>query len=203
MNDVITNPRAEAMDRGSVSHDSPADEGATYDTSEFGAHHGVPHRGASAPAAPRRKPQLALALTWWTACTLWAYFVFGELVVAAGYPEALAALGVVAGFSAAGRRVHALFDGSRAVAIAAISAALLTTASVIVVPVLLVTFLHRSHVALAGLLCAPTIALVTLWRLRRREHTEDQGEPTKLALAKVLAWLLALVFTGVALALAA
>lgn len=153
------------------------------------------------PLPPTR--QRGVALLWWITCTIWAYFAFGELVVAAGYPEALGACGVAAGFAVAGRRVNSLFDDARAVAIGATITALSSAVLGIVVPAMLVTIVGQRYVALFGLLLAIVVALLALRRLRRRERAEHQVPSHNPPMAKILVWLLVVVFTAVALTLSA
>lgn len=152
------------------------------------------------PGNPKR--QHGVALTWWTFCTIWAYFAFGELVVAAGYPEALAIVGVAGAFTVAGHRVKSLFDDAKAVAIGAAITALLSAILAIVVPALLVTLVGRRYVALLGLLLTIVVALLALRRVRKRERAEQQGASPNPSMARIIVWLLVVVFTAVALTLA-
>jgi hypothetical protein len=154
------------------------------------------------------KRRHGLAITWWTACSLWAYFAFGELVVAAGYPEALGVLCVLLGFVAAGQRVHSRFDDARAVAIGGGIVVLLSSVLAVVLPAFLLTFTRARNVALLGLTLALATALVSLRFVRRVERAErsDMAIATPAnrgALPRILAWLLSAVFTLIALALAA
>lgn len=164
---------------------------------------------AAAPVpTTRRNRRHGLAITWWTACLLWAYFAFGELVVAAGYPEVLAVLCVVLGFVAAGRRVRSRFDDARAVAIGAGVVVLMSSVLGVVAPALLLTFTPARNVALIALVLAVMAALVSLRFLRRAERTETGDRATPNAtnrgrLASILAWLLTAVLTAIAFALAA
>lgn len=152
-------------------------------------------------AASRK--QHGLACTWWTACTLWAYFVFGELVVAADYPEALAAIGVVAGVAVAGRRVSFLFDDSKAVVIGAALTSALSVVCVLVGPAVLLAVFGQRYVALLGLLLAVAVALTALRFVRRRERSSHEQTRLKPALASVVTWLLVFAFTAVTVALSA
>lgn len=201
MNDVITNPPAPLQEP--ASDDSPAGEAPAFDTSGLGAGHDGLHPGAPWPTALAPKRGRALALTWWTACALWAYFVFGELVVAAGYPEVLAATGVVAGFVAAGRRVKDSFNGAKATLVGGAITALLGSAFAIGGTAALSVLLRRRSIALVALLLAVSVAFIALWMVRRREREQPRQPNSSYPVAHVIAWLIVLVFTMVAVVLAA
>lgn len=153
------------------------------------------------PANPPR--QHGVAILWWIACTIWAYLAFGELVVAADYPEALAIVCVAGSFAIAGRRVSSLFHDAKAVAIGAAITALSSAVVAIVVPAVLVAVVGQRYVALLGLLFAIVVALLALRRLRRRERVRPQPTSANPPFAKIFVWLLVVVFTAVALTLAA
>ena len=186
MNDVLE------LDHEDSPHDNVAREGG-----------GLVRKGATEPSTPTGQSitcGLALAIIWWTACTLWAYFVFGELVVVLGYPEMLGVSGVILAFVGAGRRVHSLFPGK--VLVAAGTTLLLSAASSVLIPALLVPIVGRRYVTLAGLLAALTVALVVLSVIRARKQAARLGASNAPRLSAVLVWLVILAFTAVAVALA-
>lgn len=147
------------------------------------------------------RPQ-GLAVVWWAACALWAYFVFGELVVSAGCPEVLALLGLLAGVAAAGRRASSHFRSAGAVALGGLSAIATGAAFGLLVPALFGLIVPERNVALFGLLTSASTALVTLRAVRRRERAE-QELAAKPALPRVLAWVLTWALTTIAVLLAA
>jgi hypothetical protein len=188
----------ETATTGSEASETAATDPTAFETTAFGTAAGrvVVTRAAS----PTRKH--GLALVWWTATSVWAYFTFGELVVAAGYPEALAVIGVVAGFVLAGRRVSALFADAKAIWLGAAIAILMSAVTIVLGPAILVTFIAERGVALIGLVLSVVVALVSLRLVRRRERSQLAQTASQPALGSVVAWLLVLVFTVVAATLA-
>lgn len=201
MNDVLE------RDRNASAHDRSAPGTLATDTVTLDAGDGgnlFPNRGVTVPQSAGGTPKrgVALALTWWTACTLWAYLVFGELVVVLGYPELLAVLGVILGFVTAGRRVRSLLHGTKLL-MGAGATLLLSAVSIVLVPALLVPIVGRRYVALGGLLTVLLVALLVLSVIRTREQAARLGAPkASPRLPAIVAWLVVLAFTAVAGALA-
>lgn len=142
-----------------------------------------------------QKQQTLAATLWLASCGLWAYVTCGELVVAADFPEILAALGLVLTMVGAGRRVAPLFSSTQSLLRAAVIATLGSVAAVFVVAFALLSFGASKHGVTGLLLVSTALTGLITYRRTRTPMPLDTLPQTGARVVTAVGWLTATCLT--------
>lgn len=137
------------------------------------------------------------ATAWWAVCGLWAYVVWGVLVVTGGLPEFLGALAVLGTFILAGKRVAAS-EASPALIRSALVAVGLTAIVVFLVPLVLLNLGASQDQVTLFLLGSSSLTCLLARRTTRPPMPQPDALQQSARFVTVLGWVIALGVTAIA-----